>query len=63
MNDNVNYDPDDFISVYLKEIKNQTGNQSSSFNGQRGMQSLDCILIDLFMGGSETTSITLIWYI
>ena len=24
-------------------------------------RSLDCVLIDLFMGGSETTSITLIW--
>ena len=27
----------------------------------RGYQSLDCVLIDLFMGGSETTAITLLW--
>ena len=46
----------DFVHLYLDEIA-QTENASSSFH----LKSLDCVLIDLFMGGSETTSITLLW--
>nr|AIL94126.1 cytochrome P450 CYP3034A1 [Tigriopus japonicus] len=52
--------PNDFIDCYLKEIEN-TKDPGSSFFQEQGLKSLDCVLIDLFMGGSETTSITLIW--
>eukprot|EP00094_Tigriopus_californicus_P010881 TCALIF_10496-PA protein Name:"Similar to Cyp2j6 Cytochrome P450 2J6 (Mus musculus)" AED:0.07 eAED:0.07 QI:0/0.78/0.7/0.9/1/1/20/349/2332 len=53
-------DPKDFIDSYLQEIES-TKNPRSSFFKEQGLKSLDCVLIDLFMGGSETTSITLIW--
>ena len=49
----------DFIDVYLHEIA--ASRPGSSFHGARGLESLECVLVDLFMGGSETTSITLIW--
>nr|APH81376.1 cytochrome P450 CYP3034A1 [Tigriopus kingsejongensis] len=52
--------PNDFIECYLQEIQS-TSDPQSSFYQDQGLKSLDCVLIDLFMGGSETTSITLVW--
>ena len=46
----------------LKHIQ-ATTDPSSSFYGQKGLNSLDCVLIDLFHAGSETTSSTMLWTI
>ena len=52
--------PRDFIDMMLIEIENTT-DPSSSFFGQRGLDSLKVNLFDLFLAGSETTSTTLTW--
>ena len=39
----------DFIEMYLDEIVS-TDDSSSSFYRSRGLQSLDCVMIDLFIG-------------
>ena len=50
----------DFIDLYLLRIKGEKDG-TSSFYGERGLKALECVLIDLFMGGSETTSSLLVW--
>ena len=52
--------PRDFIDMMLIEIEN-TEDPTSSFFGQRGLDSLKVNLFDLFLAGSETTSTTLTW--
>ena len=44
--------PRDFVDVYLKEIA-KTTDQSSSFFGSRGEESLIAVLLDLFLAGDE----------
>ena len=39
----------DFIDMYLDEIES-TDDTISSFYSSRGLQSLDCVMIDLFIG-------------
>lgn len=50
----------DFIDVYLEKV-GQTVDETSSFYGEAGLKSLEIVLVDLFIGGSETTSTTLNW--
>ena len=45
----------DFIDLYIKRIKGEA-DPESSFYADKGYRSLECVLVDLFMGGSETTS-------
>ena len=45
----------DFIDLYIKRIKSEV-DPESSFYADKGYKSLECVLVDLFMGGSETTS-------
>ena len=52
-------DPKDFIDMMLIEMK--TEDQSSSFYGSKGEESLLENLFDLFAAGSDTTSTTLTW--
>ncbi|ESO92157.1 hypothetical protein LOTGIDRAFT_217014 [Lottia gigantea] len=52
------YDTDDFISSYIKEMKRKTG-QKSTFDGE---QLIFCTN-DLFLAGTETTSTTILWAI
>ena len=40
---------EDFVDMYLNEIIN-TKDKASSFYHSRGMESLDCVMIDLFIG-------------
>ena len=40
---------DDFLDMYLNEITH-TKDKASSFYHLRGMESLDCVMIDLFIG-------------
>ena len=40
---------DDFLDMYLNEITN-TNDKASSFYNLRGLESLDCVMIDLFIG-------------
>ena len=40
---------EDFIDMYLNQIDG-TKDSSSSFYKSRGLQSLDCVMIDLFLG-------------
>lgn len=58
------YDPHHHLPmpcpVNFQEISS-TSSPGSSFHGARGLQSLEIMLIDLFMAGSETTSNTLTW--
>ena len=49
-----------FIDTYLKEIQ-KCKDRKSSFWGNRGEESLLASLMDLFLGGIETTSSTLSW--
>ena len=56
-------DHTDYIEDYLKEIKRNTNNLSSSFNGKRGEESLVISLVDLFLAGTETTTSSLMWAI
>ena len=39
----------DFIDMYLDKII-ETEDKSSSFHNLHGLRSLDCVLIDLFIG-------------
>jgi len=46
--------PRDFIDLYLTEILN-TKDRDSSFYGETGEDNLTTLLIDLFVGGDDTT--------
>ena len=41
----------------------RTEENGSSFYGKNGLQSLEIVLVDLFIGGSETTSTSINWTI
>ena len=60
--DGISADEDevDFIDLYLMKIKSEQ-DEASSFFGDKGFKALECVLVDLFMGGSETTSSLLMW--
>ena len=49
----------DFLDVYIKEMK--AASPDSSFYGEVGMKNLKTVLLDLFIGGSDTTTNTLNW--
>ena len=51
----------DYISEYLREIKKNSGDASSSFHGTRGEESLVSSMLDLFLAGTETTTSSLMW--
>lgn len=55
--------PKDFIDAYLVEMKRKTdeGDISSSFFEEKGIECLFCVLHDLFLAGSETSSTFLLW--
>ena len=58
-----NHDDDenkDFMDSYLKEIL-RCQDKTSSFYGKRGEESLMASIMDLFLGGIETTAATLSW--
>ena len=62
--DNLDLDnPKDFIDAYLVEMKRKTdeGDVNSSFFEQKGIDCLFCVLHDLFLAGSETSSTFLLW--
>ena len=44
-----NHKGGDFIDAYLAEVK-RTHDSTSSFYGEKGIRSLDCVMIDLFIG-------------
>jgi len=60
-------DPDnirDFMDLYLTEIQNTTETDSkSTMYGKKGEANLINAFVDLFLGGIETTSSTLLWAI
>ena len=55
--------PKDFIDAYLIEMKKKKDNEetNSSFYEERGIAGLHCVLHDLFLAGSETSSTFLLW--
>ena len=55
--------PKDFIDAYLIEMKRKTdeGDRNSSFYEGKGLECLFCVLHDLFLAGSETSSTFLLW--
>lgn len=55
--------PNDFIDAYLIEMKKieEKGDTDSSFYKELGRKCLICVIFDLFLAGSETTSTTLMW--
>merc|ERR1711915_36986 len=57
--------PKDFIDAYLIEMKKKKDNDdtSSSFYEEMGIECLFCVLHDLFLAGSETSSTFLLWAI
>ena len=58
-------DPDnirDFMDLYLTEIQNTTDSKSTMY-GKKGEANLINAFVDLFLGGIETTSSTLLWAI
>ncbi|XP_035706095.1 farnesoate epoxidase isoform X2 [Folsomia candida] len=57
----VQEEPQDFIDVYINEIKT-TGDAHSSFYGKRGEETMVGTLLDLFVAGAETTSTTLTYF-
>ena len=62
--DNLDVDnPKDFIDAYLIEMKRKTaeGDTRSSFYEGQGVECLFCVLHDLFLAGSETSSTFLLW--
>ena len=62
--DNLDVDnPKDFIDAYLIEMKRKTaeGDTQSSFYEGQGVECLFCVLHDLFLAGSETSSTFLLW--
>ena len=52
----------DFMDVYISEMKAQANNPKSSFYGEKGMQNFLVTMLNLFIGGSESTSNTLNWF-
>ena len=57
--------PADFIDAYLLEMKRKkdNGEVTSSFYEEKGFECLFCVLHDLFLAGSETSSTFLLWSI
>ena len=57
--------PADFIDAYLLEMKRKkdNGETNSSFSAEKGFEILFCVLHDLFLAGSETSSTFLLWAI
>eukprot|EP00092_Neocalanus_flemingeri_P008902 GFUD01009577.1.p1 GENE.GFUD01009577.1~~GFUD01009577.1.p1 ORF type:complete len:538 (-),score=125.63 GFUD01009577.1:53-1666(-) len=57
--------PKDFIDAYLIEMKKKKDNEetNSYFYEELGIESLFCVLHDLFLAGSETSSTFLLWSI
>ena len=57
--------PKDFIDAYLIEMKKKTeeGDVKSTFFEEKGIECLFCVLHDLFLAGSETSSTFLLWSI
>ena len=55
--------PKDFIDAYLIEMKKKTeeGDVNSTFFEEKGIECLFCVLHDLFLAGSETSSTFLLW--
>ena len=49
MSDSDSRNEGDFIDMYLDQIMT-TEDTSSSFYHTKGLQSLDCVMIDLFIG-------------
>ena len=49
MSDSDSRNEGDFIDLYLDQIMT-TEDTSSSFYHTKGLQSLDCVMIDLFIG-------------
>ncbi len=52
----------DFTDMYLANI-NRTNDPDSSFFQEKGMDSLRCVIGDLFFAGLDTTSRSLLWSI
>ena len=52
----------DFIDIYLNEMEKEE-TRHPSFHGNHGLQSLEIVLLDLFVAGSDTTSLTINWTI
>ena len=44
-------------------MENESNVKHASFYGEKGLQSLEIVLVDLFVAGSDTTSLTLNWTI
>jgi len=63
------YDPGnkrDFTDVYISEMIKQKDNPDSSFNSINGKDNYICVMTNLFVAGSETTSNTInytLWYL
>ena len=55
----VSESPNDYIEAYLQHMS--SSNPNSSFHGKMGLQSLRSSLLDLLLGGAETTSTVLNW--
>ena len=57
--------PADFIDAYLLEMKRKkdNGEITSTFYEEKGFECLFCVLHDLFLAGSETSSTFLLWSI
>ena len=59
------YDEDnmrDFVDAYINKIK-ETKDPKSSFFGDHGYKSLQIMMMDLFLAGTETTSSSILWNI
>ena len=51
----------DFIDVYLAEMKKHENDPNSQFYGYIAERNLASILFDLFFAGSDTTAMTTAW--
>ncbi len=51
----------DFTDVYIKQMRDNADNPSSSFHGQEGKRNINAVLSDLVQAGTDTTSNTLTW--
>ncbi|CAD6197349.1 unnamed protein product [Caenorhabditis auriculariae] len=50
-------EPQDFVDAYLKKINEESNNNGTYFD----LETLNVNLLDLWVAGQETTSITLLW--
>jgi len=61
------YQEDDDLSTfndcYIKKMRQNVSNPLSSFHGSQGDANFKAVLFDLFIAGSDTTSVTLNWAI